>query len=118
MAKPRSSGVAFVQNVVTLAVTSNACTPDGDGSNVNHVSHTANLTVNAPSGSPQDGQKLELRIKNTGASDITLIMNPIYRYNTDLTGVSNVVVGKINRLQFEYYSADSKWDLISEIRGS
>ena len=90
-------------------------TPAGDTADENtHVNTqaTGTLTVNAPSGTPTDGQPLILRIKSTNAQ--TYSWNSIYRGSVSLALPTGSSGGSLtDYLGFRYNSADIKWDLLA-----
>jgi hypothetical protein len=74
------------------------------------------LTVNAPAGTPTDGQRLTFYIKSTNA--MTYQWNPIFRGSltvplpTQTTGtVANVA--RTDYIAFIFNAADNKWDCIA-----
>ena len=72
-----------------------------------------NPTFAAPSGSPVQGQKLIIRIKDDGTARV-LAWNAIYRaISADLP--TTTVASKTMYLGFMYNSTDSKWDLIAYV---
>lgn len=71
----------------------------------------ANLTINAPTGTPVNGNKLIFRIKDNGTSR-TLTWNAAYRaVGVDLPTAT--VVGKTLYVGAIYNAADTKWDVIA-----
>lgn len=66
----------------------------------------------APTGTPTNGQKLIIRIKDNGAAR-ALSWNAIYRAGTDIALPTTTVLSKTLYLGFIYNSADSKWDLVA-----
>jgi hypothetical protein len=66
----------------------------------------------APSGTPVNGQKLIIRIKDNGTAR-ALTWNAIYRAGTDVTLPATTVISKTLYLGFIYNAADSKWDLVA-----
>jgi hypothetical protein len=74
------------------------------------------LPVNAPTGTPVDGQRLQLRLKCTNVQ--TFAWNATYRAGvtvampTATTGTS-----KTDRIVFEWNATDSKWDLVLAVFG-
>jgi hypothetical protein len=104
---------------VNALADASAITPNADTTDqANHTNTQAlgTLTVNAPSGTPTNLQRLILRIKSTNAH--TLAFDAIYRGSTDIplpSGLSGS--GKWDYLAFAYNSADSKWDLAGMVRG-
>ena len=86
-------------------------TPDADNCeqyNLNALA--AGAVFAAPTGTPYDGQRLLIRIKDDGTQR-TLSFNAIYRF----VGVSAPVetnIGKVLYLDCRYNSYDTKWDVI------
>lgn len=74
------------------------------------------LTANPPSGTPQDGQGLEIRIKSTNVQ--TFSWNAIYRGGTVANPTATTGSSKTDRFWFEYNSTDSKWDFIQAVYGN
>lgn len=71
-----------------------------------------NTTIAAPSdGTPYDGQKLVIRIKDNGTAR-TLTWDAIYR-NMGTVLPTTTVVSKTMYLGFIYNATDTKWDLLS-----
>ena len=96
------------------SVTTSAATLTPDVSAFDLYGFTAlavGLTVNAPTGTPVDGQKLMIRIKDNASSQ-TISWDAIYRVigttlPTATTASKTTYVGCI------YNSADTKWDVIA-----
>lgn len=72
-------------------------------------SQAVTLTVNAPTGTPQDGQTIRFRLKDNGTSR-TLIWNSVYR-PVGIILPSATTAGKTTYLTAIYNTADSKWDV-------
>lgn len=68
--------------------------------------------IAAPTGTPNDGQRLTLRIKDNGTAR-ALTWNAIYRAGTDVALPTTTVVSKTMYVGFIYNAADSKWDLVA-----
>lgn len=87
-------------------------TPDADSNDQYNVTALAvNAVFGAPSGTPTNGQKLIIRIKDNGTTR-TLGYNAIYRaigvtLPTATTASKTIVLGMI------YNSADTKWDVVA-----
>lgn len=96
-----------------------AITPTIDNADeFTHVNTQAlgNLTVNAPTGTPTDGQRLVVRIKSTNAH--AFIFNAAYRASLDMPFPAALSgAGKTDYLGFIFNAADAKWDLITLLRG-
>lgn len=94
-----------------------SATPTPAVDTTDHYTVTAlatNATFGAPTGTPVDGQKLTIRIKDNGTAR-TLGFNAIYRAGTDVTLPTTTVISKTMYLGFVYNSADTKWDLVAKV---
>jgi collagen type VII alpha len=70
------------------------------------------LTINAPTGTPTDGQKLMLRIQSTNTQ--TFSFNAIFAGSLDLSLPINSSNGnKFDYLGFIYNAVSSKWDFVT-----
>jgi hypothetical protein len=69
------------------------------------------LTVNAPSGTAFNGDRMILRLKTTNAQ--TYAFNAIYRGSTTTALPTTLAAGKTDHIEFVYNSTDTKWDLIN-----
>lgn len=70
------------------------------------------LTVNAPTGSPSDGQPLTLRIKDN-ATARAITWNAIWRFEFGHTAPTTTVISKWMWVQAAYNSTDTKWDVLA-----
>lgn len=108
----------ITQRVVSMS-DATSITPTGDTADMNTQANTqtaGTLTVNAPSGTPTDGQKLTIRIKSTNVQ--TYSWNAIYRGSVDLPlETASSGSSKTDYLGFIYNAADSKWDYVSKNEG-
>lgn len=78
---------------------------------VNLTALAANLTINAPTGTPTAAQKLVIRIKDNGTAR-TFTWNAIFRAIGTALPTSSVV-NKTVYIGMIYNSTDTKWDVIS-----
>ena len=89
-------------------------TPDPDADDYDMYILTAlagNATFSAPSGTPSQGQKLLIRIKDNGTIR-TLGWNAIYRaMGVDLP--TTTTASKTMYIGFVYNSTDTKWDCVA-----
>jgi len=69
------------------------------------------LTVNAPTGTASDGDRLCLLLKATNAQ--TYSFNAIYRGSTSLALPVTLAATKTDWLEFRYNATDTKYDLIN-----
>jgi hypothetical protein len=104
---------------VTSVASATSITPNIDTTDeVIQANSTAagTLTINAPTGTPVDGQKLIIRVTCTNAQ--TLAFNAIYRSSSDL-GLPAATSGssKADYLGFIYNSSATKWDLLAKVFG-
>lgn len=98
---------------IGTTASSSTPTPDADSHDQYNVTAlAAGATFGAPSGTPTDGQRLIIRIKDNGTAR-TLAFNAIYRASSDLALPSTTVISKTLYLGFIYNGADSKWDLVA-----
>lgn len=95
----------------SIASSSTPTPSANDHDQYNITALAAAATVGAPSGTPTDGQKLVMRIKDNGTAR-ALSWNAIYRTITALP--TTTVVGKTLYLGFMYNAADTKWDLVAK----
>lgn len=100
---------------VTTIASSATPTPNSDTTeNYTVTALAAGATFGAPTGTPVDGQKLLIRVKDNGVAR-TLAFNAIYRAGTDVTLPTTTVISKTMYMGFVYNSADTKWDLVASM---
>lgn len=112
-----STAQTFTNKRITPRIQSEAssATPTPNGDSYDQYCLTAlaaGATFAAPSGTPTNGQKLIIRIKDDGTAR-SLAWNAIYRESSDLALPTTTVISKTMYLGFIYNSADSKWDLVA-----
>ena len=104
--------------VVTVA-SATSITPNANTSDVVYqpnVTSAGTLTINAPTGTPVDGQKLTLRINCTNAQ--VLSFNAIYSSSSSLGfPPSTSGASKTDYLGFIYNSATTKWNFVAQVLG-
>lgn len=96
-----------LQTVVSPAV----LTPTADQDLCQSLGQSGPLTIAAPTGSPSDGQKLLIRLRDEGVA-AGLTFNAIYRSMGSSLPITTAA-NKLMRLGFEYNATDAKWDLIA-----
>lgn len=69
-------------------------------------------TIAAPSGSPTQGDRLIIRIKDNGTAR-ALTWNAIFRASSDLALPTTTIISKTMYCGFIYNSTDSKWDFVA-----
>ncbi len=98
---------------ITTVASSATPTPDSDATDEFTVTAlAAGATFGAPTGTPVDGQKLIIRIKDNGTAR-ALDFNAAYRFSTDLPKPTTTVLSKTLYMGFIYNAADSKWDCLA-----
>jgi len=70
------------------------------------------LKLNNPSGTPVNGQKLIVRIKDNGTAR-ALTYDTQFRASSDLALPTTTVLSKTLYMGFVFNSADTKWDMIA-----
>jgi hypothetical protein len=121
MLRVRGTVLGFGGRVMRVISMSDATsfTPTADTADINTQTNTqaaGMLTANAPSGTPEDGQRLELWIKCTNVQ--TWSFNAIYRGGTALALPTTTSGGSLkDHLAFVYDSADAKWTLLAYTPG-
>ena len=97
---------------ITTDASSGTPTPDSDSSDLYTVTALAvDATIGAPTGTPTDGQKLLIRIKDNGSAR-TLAWNAAYRA-INVTLPLTTVASKTIYIGAVYNDADSKWDVLA-----
>lgn len=110
-------GVALPRVVSAPSATS--ITPDASTTDivvqVNSVS-AGTLTINAPTGTPYNGQKIIFRITSTNVQ--TLSFNAIYQSSSDI-GFPATLSGasKTDYMGFMYNSTSNRWQLLAKVFG-
>ncbi len=103
---------AVVDPISTSTASSATLTVDSDTTEVAVLTaQAAALTIAAPTGSPVEGQKLIIRVKDDGSAR-GITFNAIFRA-IGITLPTTTVASKITYLGFIYNSTDSKWDAIA-----
>lgn len=91
---------------------------NGDITDIGTVTLGGNRTLSNPTGTPDDGQKFQVRVKQDATGSRTLAFGTDYRGSTDLPlPTVTATASKTDYLGFQYNAADSKWDLIALSKG-
>jgi len=98
---------------ITTIASSATPAPTGDKllNTLNITALAEAATFAAPSGTPRNGNRLIVRIKDNGTAR-SLSWNAIYRA-LEFALPTTTVLGKVLYLGFVYNSQDSKWDLLA-----
>lgn len=110
---------ATPSNRVVALADATSITPNANTTDIATHANTqaaGTLTVNAPTGTPTDTQKLILRISSTNVQ--TFSWNAAYAGSTDLSlPTATSGSGKYDYLGFMWNSTASKWQFISKVFG-
>lgn len=100
----------------TVTIASSATpAPNADITDIYTITALAEAaTFGAPTGTPVNGQKLIIRVKDN-ATARSLSWNAIYRAGTDVALPTTTVVSKTLYCGFIYNSTDTKFDLVAYI---
>jgi hypothetical protein len=106
-----ATGVPIVSSTASTASLTVSVGTIGSSIQYNITALAVGLTVNAPSGTPTDGQKLTLRIKDNGTSQ-TLSWDVIFRAFDSAIPIATSV-SKTSYIGCIYNSAEATWDVVS-----
>lgn len=100
---------------VGTTASSTSLTIDSDSYDVYTVTALAgNITINAPSGTPTEGQELTIRIEDDGTSR-TVTYNAAFRACLSGTAlISATTIGKEFYTKCIWNSSDSVWDIVAQ----
>lgn len=107
--------VATVVPIVSTVATATSITPttSADIFSMTMTGAAGTFTINNPTGSPADGQIINLRLKCTNVQTLSLGAN--YRGSQDLALPSTTSgSSKTDYLAFQYNLVDTKWDYIGK----
>ncbi len=80
------------------------------------TAQAAGLTVAAPTGTPTQGDRLTIRIKDNGTAR-AITWNAIYRAGTTVALPTTTTISKTLYVLFVYNSTDVKWDFLAYADG-
>ena len=70
-----------------------------------------NTTINNPTGTPNEGQILEIRLRDNGTGR-TITWGANYRFSSSLTDPGTTTANRTLYYVFQYNETESKWDCI------
>ena len=104
-----------IQSRVVSTATAASITINADTTDVATMENTevaGTFTINAPSGTPTNGQKLIFRLSSTAVQ--TFSWNAIFQGSTDVAlPTASSSGGKYDYTGFMYNSTNSKWQMIA-----
>jgi hypothetical protein len=109
------TGTRINPRAVAAGATSGTLTPNGDTTDVfNAFGLTGTITVNTPSGTPVDGQRLMLRFEDNGSGrNITWTTSSGAYRAVGTTLPTTTVASKVTYVGCVYNSTDIFWDAIA-----
>lgn len=100
---------------VTTTASAATVTPNADTDDIVTITaQAAGLTIANPTGTPTEGQKLMIRLKDNGTAR-TVAFGAIYRASSDMPLPTTTILSKTMYMGFVYNSTDTKWDFVSYI---
>lgn len=103
---------AIIDPISSTTASTATLTIDADVSDFASITAQAEgLTIGAPTGSPVEGQKLIIRLKDDGSAR-AITFNAIFRA-LGVTLPTTTVASKITYLGLVYNSTDTKWDVVA-----
>lgn len=93
---------------------------DSNTTDIGILSMGGDRTLLAPSGTPVDGQKLQIRVLASGAGrTLTLTTGSAgsYAFGSDITALTQTASGKYDYLGFIYNSTSQRWQLLAYVKG-
>jgi hypothetical protein len=109
--------LALKPRAVPASATSGSLTPNGDTTDLFEAeSLTGAITLAAPSGTPTDGQKLLIRLKDNGtARGITWTTSSGAYRAVGITLPTTTVISKVTYVGCVYNGTDLFWDAVATV---
>jgi len=108
---PNNRTVTALTDAATIAI-------DASTGNIFTVTLGGNRTLGNPTGSPVNGQLMEVRVRQDATGSRTLAYDTQYRFGTDVTSPTlTTTAAKTDYLLFQFHSGDTKWDCIAVSKG-
>lgn len=110
-AKPFAKRIVGLTDAANIAVNCNT-------TDIGTVTLGGNRTLTNPTGSPVDGQQLQLRVTQDGTGNRTLAFDTIYRFSSGLPQpLLSTGAGALDYLLFQYNATSVKWDFLAPVQG-
>jgi hypothetical protein len=93
-------------------------TPNADTTTIANVGTlTGNITINAPTGTPSDGQVLRFRFAQDATGSRTVTWNAAFAFGTDVTAAMEPsAASSVWERAFMWHAGTSKWRAMSIVR--
>jgi hypothetical protein len=111
-----TTGVDYnvLKPTTTTSASTATLTPNlASGDTFTITAQAAGLSVANPTGTPVNGQKMIIRIKDNGTARAITWSGTQYRASSDLALPTTTIINKTMYLGFIWNSTDSKWDMIA-----
>jgi hypothetical protein len=107
-----------VGTVVSAGTITTNYTPDAAaGDEFDITLGAATVTINAPTNAT-NGRRVMYRFRQDGTGNRGIALNAIFRFGADITGYTpSTAINKTDYVQTVYNSTDTKWDVVSVIKG-
>ncbi len=106
----------LVARTPALTITANATTPNCDTTDLALLTlNVATTLINNPAGTPQDDQKLRIRIRQDATGSRLVTWGNQYRFPGNVNPTLTVTANKTDYVGFVWNTADNKWDNIAYI---
>lgn len=105
-----------IPELVTTTTSTTSWTINADITDVAiQTALAGDLTINAPTGTPYDGQSILLRIRDNGTAH-ALVFNAVFRFEFGFAAPATTVINKWLYLAVFYNLPDTKWDAVPMVR--
>jgi hypothetical protein len=105
--------ISVPQNNTVSSTSTEELTPNIDAATQYNITALAsNLSILAPTGTPRDGQKLIIRLKDSGGVNRNITWNSAYR-SIGISLPTVTVTTKVTYVGFIYNQAESVWDAVA-----
>lgn len=112
-----STGPMYAKKYVTLTDAA-TITVNASATDVGTVTLGGNRTLANPTGTPQDGQQLVIRVTQDATGGRLLAFDTAYHFSTDVPAPTlSTTAGKSDYLGFQYNATTAGWDCLAVTRG-
>ena len=103
--------------MIDLGNTGNSLSTDIDDGNAFMCVATDNFDLEAPTGTPYDGQRVTWRITQDGGGGNTITLNAVFNEGDDITVTLSAAGGATDYMAAIWNEASSKWDVVAFVKG-
>ncbi len=102
-----------IQRRVVTLVDAATIAVNGDTTDLGIVTLAGNRTLGNPTGTPTDGDLLDIRVRQDAVAGRTLAYDTKYRFTAATAPTVTATANETSYLRFCYHLADDKWDCLS-----